>query len=377
MTEVKSVVFLRANPIDPDPRVEKQARTLARAGWQVSVVGWDRTGELPKQERKDLFSIYRTGPQAPFGAGLRNLGGLIRWQFDLLRWLWANRGMYSHIHAADLDTLLPALILKYLARKRVIYDIFDFFADSRKGPRILKKLARLIEIWAIGLADAVILADQSRVEQIRGARPRRLEFILNSPETLKEFTAPLAESSRPQTRLHIVFVGVLQEGRWLFEMLDLVEKHSDWYFDLAGFGNLEEPLRARIKHIPNARFHGRISHTAAMELSARADVLFAIYDPKIPNHKYSSANKLFEAMMLGKPILVARGSGMDRLVEEHNLGFVVDYNSPEEVEQKLLQIASWDGRTKRYFAERVRSIYIENFSWEIMCQRLIRLYDAF
>lgn len=376
MTNAKSVVFLRSNPIDPDPRVEKQARTLARAGWQVSAVGWDRSGKLPKQEQRDLFSIYRTGPRAAFGTGFRNLVGLIRWEWDLLKWLWFNRSRYSHIHAADLDTLLPALILKYLAKKRVVYDIFDFFADSRKGPAIFKKVARNVEIWAIGLADAVILADQSRVGQIHGAKPKYLEFILNSPEFFQEATSSLEKPSHSSPNLRIVFVGFLQEQRWLFEMLDLVEKHLDWHFDLAGFGDLEESLRARIKTIRNAKFHGRVSHTTAMELSAHADVLFAIYDPKVPNHKYSSANKLFEAMMLGKPILVARGTGMDQMVEKYNLGFVVDYDSPEEVEKILLRVASWDIATKGAFAKRVRSVFHNHFSWEIMSKRLLKLYET-
>lgn len=373
---MKKVVFLRSNPIDPEPRIEKQARALARAGYQVLAVGWDRGGELPKEEKRDLFTIYRTGPRAAFGAGFRNLKALVWWQWDLFGWLWKNQDKYTHIHAADLDTVLPALALKYFAKKRVIYDIFDFFADSRKGPNIFRKVVRYIEVWAIGLADAVILVDQSRVAQISGARPKRLEFILNSPEDLQEYSTSPERLTDPKPSLRIAFVGILQEHRWLFEMLDLVEKHPDWQFDLAGFGGIEEPLKARVANIPNARLHGRISHFVAMRISAEADALFAIYDPVIPNHKYSSANKLFEAMMLGKPILVARDTGMDQIVEKYNLGFVVDYNSPQEVEQRLLQIASWDIPTKQAFAERVRSIYAEHFSWKIMSKRLVRLYEA-
>ncbi|MCL6525465.1 MAG: glycosyltransferase family 4 protein [Thermaceae bacterium] len=373
---MKTVVFLRTNPIDPDPRIEKQARTLARAGWVVFAVGWDRSKQLPPEQKMDMFTVYRIGPKSEFGTGFRNLGGLILWQWDLLKWLWRSRNKYTHIHAADLDTLLPALALKLLSGKLVVYDIFDFFSESRKGPRLFKKLARFLELKAICLADATILVDESRVAQIRGSKPKRLEFILNSPEEFDITTNPSRALTESSAQLRIVFVGFLQDQRWLFEMLDLVEKHPSWHFDLAGFGDLEVALEARIKNIPNARFHGRISHSAAMELSARADVLFAIYDPSLPNHKYSSANKLFEAMMLGKPILVARDTGMDQTVAKYDLGFVVDYKSSQEVEDRLKQIAQWDTETRQAFSARVREVYSQRFSWKIMSERLIKLYDS-
>lgn len=373
---MKTVVFLRSNPIDPDPRVEKQARTLARAGWRVLAVGWDRSKQLPPEQNMDMFTVYRIGPKAVFGTGFRNLSRLILWELDLLKWLWRNRNRYTHIHAADLDTLLPALALKFLSGKRVVYDIFDFFSESRKGPELFKRLARFIELRAIGLADATILVDESRVAQIRGSKPKRLEFILNSPEDCEITTNSNRELAKSFAQLRIVFVGFLQDQRWLFEMLDLVEKHPSWHFDLAGFGDLEIALETRVKNIPNAHFHGRISHSAAMELSARADVLFAIYDPSLPNHKYSSANKLFEAMMLGKPILVARGTGMDQIVDKYDLGFVVDYKSSQEVEDRLQQIALWDTETRRTFSARVREVYSQRFSWKIMSERLINLYDT-
>ncbi|WP_343231601.1 glycosyltransferase [Thermus brevis] len=169
-------------------------------------------------------------------------------------------------------------------------------------------------------------------------------------------------------------MGFLDGRRWLKEMLNLVAKHPGWSFDLAGFGPLAEELREQASRLPNVRFHGRVSYTKALEIEAKAHVLFALYDPSLPNHRYSSPNKLFEAMALGKPILVARGTGMDTLVEEEELGYVVDYVSPSDVEKALEEIASWGPEKRKAFAQRTQSLFKERYSWEEMARRLLKLY---
>jgi glycosyltransferase involved in cell wall biosynthesis len=123
------------------------------------------------------------------------------------------------------------------------------------------------------------------------------------------------------------------------------------------------------------RFHSRVPYERALELAANAHVLFATYDPAIPNHRYSSANKLFEAMALGKPIVVARGTGMDRLVHQEKIGFVVAYGKLDELEKAFLEVASWDRQVRQTFARRVRTLYERKFSWSIMKEELRRLYN--
>ena len=101
-------------------------------------------------------------------------GALVRWQAGLTRWLMDHRREYDIIHACDFDTILPALWCRQWG-KVVIYDIFDFYADHlRATPEWVKFLIRRLDLALIHQADAVILADDSRKEQIVGAAPRRL-----------------------------------------------------------------------------------------------------------------------------------------------------------------------------------------------------------
>jgi len=369
--KVANVIFLRSNPVAPEPRVEKEAKTLFLNGYNVIILAWDRTGSLPEKEIKDFALIQRIRIVAPFGEGFRNILNLLRWNFCLLSYLFRHRERYQIIHACDFDTILPALLMRLLFHKKVVYDICDFYADSRFNlPVWLRNLIRKTEIWAIGEADALILPDRARVEQIKGSNPRKLEFIYNSPEKVQCD----GNFARSNSQLLITYVGIFDRVRGLVEMIDIVARHLDWRLNLAGFGRDENMILEHACKLPNVNIFGRIPYRKALELYSEADALFATYDPSIPNHRYSSPNKLFEAMMLGKPIIVCEGTGMDSIVKAYGLGFVIKYGDVNNLEKILIEIASWNHKFREKFSERARSIYENHFSWEIMAERLVNLY---
>jgi glycosyltransferase involved in cell wall biosynthesis len=346
---------------------------LAGAGYQVIALGWDRSGMLPTSEVVDGLTITRLPIKAPFGKGIMNFPQLLRWQIHLLVWLLRHRKEYDILHACDFDTILPAFCLKNLARKKVIYDIFDFYADHlRATPSIIKNMIRAVDIWVIGKVDAVILVDDARREQIKDAKPRRMEVVYNSPQDMLD-SAPVEAKPLQEVPLSLAYVGLLQVERGLLELLQVMGRHPSWRLDLAGFGGDQDLLLAAASKLPNVRWLGRVSYDKALEISRSADMLFATYDPHIPNHRYSSPNKVFEAMMLGKPIVVARNTNMDRIIEQADCGLVVEYGDVKGLEAALLRLCEDKGLRLR-LAENARKAYSDSYSWFQMEKRLLRLY---
>src|SRR5690606_32544474 len=136
------------------------------------------------------------------------LPALLRWQSQLVYWLLLHRRYYSMIHACDFDTLLPALLVKLLLGKRVVYDIFDWYGDTVRGlPGFLRRCLARVDRWLLGWADAVILADDSRLSQLGKARPRRLEIVYNSPDWNPKDVIRGLPSSRG---LRLAYIGLLQ-----------------------------------------------------------------------------------------------------------------------------------------------------------------------
>lgn len=368
------IVLLRSNPVAPDPRVEKEARALNEAGYALQVVAWDRSAALPRDETLPWGRVTRLAIQAEYARGVGNFPALLRWQIGLLAWLRSHRQEYSAIHACDFDTILPALWMQRFAGKKVVYDIFDFYADHlRATPAWLKRLIRRADYAAIQRAEAVILVDDARRQQIAGSHPRRLEVLYNSPADEREHILP---AERPAgSAFHLAYIGLLQTERGLLEMLQVLQRHPEWSLALAGFGGDTERILADVRHMPNVTWHGRVSYDQALALSAAADALFATYDPSILNHRYSSPNKIFEAMMLGKPVVVARDTNMDRMIEAAACGLVVPYGDCSALEGALSQLAG-DAGLRQRLGENARRAYDQTYCWDRMKERLVALYRA-
>lgn len=366
------VIICRSNPIDPDPRVEKEARALAGEGYEVQVVAWDRTASLPEDQEKEGYTVRRLAIQASYAQGLANLVPLLRWLWGLSLWLWRGRKDYQIVHACDFDTILPALLMKGFFGKLVIYDIFDFYADHlRKTPRWMKYLIRRVDYWVVGRADGVIIVDPAREEQVISGSPRRLRVIYNSPE---DFSGEITSEVENIQRFKLVYVGLLQEERGLFELLEVIREHPQWELHLAGFGGDQESIQAEAESLDNVKFYGRIPYRQTLQMTANCDVSIATYDPTIKNHRYSSPNKIFESMMLSKPVIVARATNMDDIIEQWKCGLVVKYGAVDELESALMKLAESPDLRKR-LGRNGREAYQKRYAWNKMKTRLLDLYQ--
>jgi len=365
------VVIFRSNPIAPDPRVEKIAFALSKS-YDVRVVGWDRTGTIAAEKIYPYFTLELFSKVSHFGSGIKNLFHLLSWQAFLIWWVFRFGRSYQVIHACDFDTVLPALFGRLFFGYKVVYDIFDFYADHiRYTPEWLKRLIRWLDHKAVRMANAVVLVTEAQLPQLDNAKPRRLVIIYNTPVDASASVIPQRD---PLIHFRIAYIGILQVERGLLEMLEVVRKQPSWHLDLAGFGGDEPKIIASALEIPNVTWYGRISYEKTLELSRSADVLFSTCNPVVPNYRHASANKMFEAMMLAKPIIVARDTNMDLMVEKYHCGLVVPYGDTNALQESLELLAN-DIDLRLTLGRNGRQVYEASYSWDKMEKRLLDLYS--
>ena len=376
MSGNKRILFLRSNPVDPDPRVEKEADTLLKAGYAVDILCWDRLEDYTVRETNlkldhGQCKVFRVGIKASFGGGFKkNLKPLLKFQRRITAFIKENHEKYAVVHACDFDTAFAAYSATRGTDTKLVYDIFDYYADAFSVPESLRKLVTSLDARIINHADGVIICSEQRRKQISGTHPQRLIVIHNAPpvKTFESRTDAIDEHL-----LRIAYVGILSEGRLIPELLEIVSQNEQCYeLHIAGFGILEPLVTEYAARCRNIIFYGKTEYMQTLSIENEADVMTALYDPAVANHKYAAPNKFYEAMMLGKPLVMCKGTGMADMVKEYGIGVCIEY-SGKALADGLDQIRDYisEYRTR---SQHEKELFKNNYSWEIMSKRLTDLY---
>lgn len=369
------IVFLRSNPVDPDSRVEKEVNSLLKEGYEIEIVAWDRNAKYDIRESQlqlkfGKVRIYRFGILATFGGGIKkNLSPLILFQAKLYKWLYKNKNKYDVIHACDFDTAYTASRVAKKFDKKLVYDIFDYYVDAFRVPKLLKPFIEKIDHKVISLADATIICTEKRKNQIKGSKPKRLSVIHNTPAVLDSNVNRL---NLNKSKIKIVYVGILASGRFIEEIANIVKDNPSYEFHIGGFGELESYFKEMSKKYDNIIFYGKLSYNKTLELENSCDIMTAIYNPLVPNHYYAAPNKFYESLMLGKPVIMAKNTGMDYVVTQYNIGEVIEYNIESlksSIEDLVKRKSEWE-----LISRKMKKLYNQEYSWRDMEKRLINLY---
>lgn len=359
------IILTRSDAIAPFPRLEVVAHCLGKNGLRCLAVGWDREGRHPAIEKRNGMDVVRVHFRGQYGGGIRNLYGLLRWNLHLLALHLKLRPRV--IHAYDFDTIIPALIAKAFINCKVVYDIADWYAASRKVG-CLRLLVEKAERWVCRKADLVILAHEERLQQL-GFSPARWLAIYNIP---KEYPTSSFAVTKPANSDYFVYVGVLHPDRGLEQMVEAASALGVRLI-LAGFGPLETYCRKIANTVPGIEFLGKIPHEHTLMLESNAIAIIALYDPKLPNNRLAAPNKLYEAMMLGRPLVTSKDTLVSQLVEKEKIGIAVSYGNVEEL-TKALEYLRNNPKEREEMGLRARLLYETRYSYNKQCEKLQHVY---
>lgn len=380
---MKRVVLLRSNPVSPDPPVEKTADFLLGEGCHVSILAWDRSAN--KLVEEDIIhlthgqaKIYRAFYKGQFSGGFKkNLKSLICFQKFLYTWLKENRDNYDIIHAYDFDTALVASLIAKRYKKKLVYAILDYYVASHNlSGSTIGNIIKKLEDKTIGKADVTLICTDKRKEQIKDAKPQYLEIIHNTPIDANFLDNANRVCKSSSNRMKIVYVGIFGEGRLLKELSNVIRKRKDCELHIGGFGaGMEVYFEELARANDNIFYYGRLKYQDTLQLERECDVMTAIYDPIVPNHQYAAPNKFYESLMLGKPIIMVKNTGFDDIIREERIGELIHYDE-ESLDFAISELISkkneWDSMSAN-----AKRLYKDFYSWDIMKQRLKKVYSLF
>ena len=282
---------------------------------------------------------------------------------------------------------LPALgRLRRRHGGRTIYDSRDVFMHARAFDRMHRArrwfFQALERRWA-HQADAVITVNEAYATILeRTLRIHRPPVVMNCPErwippTPRPDRIREALSLPPETRV-VLYQGNLMSDRGVEQSMDAILQVPDAVLALLGYGQMQEQLRASVARPPYA---GRVFLLPAVPPSdlltwtASADILVMAIQPSSLNHRYTTPQKLFEAIAAEVPVVAADLPGIAEVVRSTGTGVLVDPTSPGAIATGIRGLLNAEPAEQAAIRARARTAADERYNWESQLATLFGVYD--
>ena len=419
------IAFLAYSTGEFDSRARRMATSAIQAGFDVTVYGRWEPG-LAREESPYGYPIVRV-PVDPFMAvpGLRWYGrrrlraGLARGHRSVpmpsaergrgpigaLRRLWSARRWLSFPASilgwgAALDEVvepsdiwhgmwiagLPAAVRqKRRLGGAALYDSRDVYMQGRElarlSPRARRPLERLEQRWA-HRCDAILTVNDAFADMLRlQLRVKRPVVVYNCPERW-QVPDPRPDLIRerlglpPTTRIAL-YHGGLMSDRGIREAMEAVLSVPDTALVLLGYGPWRDELAQDVAEPP---YLGRVFLIDAVPSSellpwvASADVAVMPIGDTSPNHRHSTANKLFEAIAAGVPVVATDLPGMHDIVRETGCGVLAPDTSPASIAEGVRAVLMAPPDERAAMVERCLRAHRDTYNWESQEDRLLTLY---
>jgi len=373
------IVMTVTNPFKPDPRVYKEAKSLAKHGHEVYIIAWDREGKYPKEEVIEGFRVIRVGPKAGYGP----LMALKLPLFYLNAFRVILKLKPDAIHTHDFDTAVLGFLFKKLKKKVMwVYDVHDLYFTffSIEGKKsVFEELIKKLDLIMARYPDILIAATQSIGGEHEGLReyyikhgifPEKIITIWNVPD-LDVFLDYPNLKLRKSKKFTIGFIGGQRTVSNFISLFEAVKDKQNMYNILfVGEGKSTEKLKKLVqKEYPeiNVEFVGHVDYKLIPNYYKLCDVIFAWYPPR-ENVKRGIAIKVFEAAMVGVPSIVNADSLMEDFVEEYRCGVAVKKLESGNLKQVLDLI-----RNKKIKFNPAK--IAKKWNWKNEEKKMVRIYE--
>lgn len=349
-----------------DPRIIRTSRSLVKMGHDVHFIGWDRRSEPPRNIDLGGGQLHVLRYSRPLSRS--SLWAQIRFSLFTIQQL--SRLRPDVVCAANEENAVRVLPFRKLLYKRLVCDVIDSQRDVFSN-RILpvRLLWSFISELAHISSDTLIATDHTRFQRF-GRHKCKTKVIGNYPEDPGEGLS----KQFPAGKITIYVAGVLTENRGLRQILGAIKDLPDVSITAAGWPTDAFSSETFIRH-PQVHYLGHVSLAKSLELAANSDAVLTFYAPNCRNNILASPTKLYEAMSVGRPVIMNREAQVAKWVEEKSLGFTCAYEDRDGLRNIVQSLASYRSQLPN-FASRVRHLFQTAHSWEKMEAVLEEIYGV-
>ncbi|MCK6481668.1 MAG: glycosyltransferase [Planctomycetes bacterium] len=378
--------------------MERTAGSLAAAGHEVAAFLLPREGE-PAEARRGGYAIRRVPlPDWAGWTGLRRAVVLERW-FERTEPLAAAAAAWrpEAIHAVDLDTLLPGaraarrlgVPLVYEDRELCLEKLGQGTPEWIGGAKrwVLDRFTRRLEARGLALerewiprAAGFLTASPLYADALEERHGRRPAILLNAPRRSDlpadpglRRAAGLGEGERIA-----LYQGSITPSGGAQECIAAAREFPPgWTLVFLGVSWMRERLEAEAR-ARGAEGRVRLLPPVAPDVlpgwTRAADLGLAPLRPVNRGQAFSLANKVFEYLHAGLPIVASDVAGQGPFLRALEAGILIPEVTPATVAAAVREAAAWPEAERRARGERLRAEARARWCWEVEEGKLLEVY---
>ncbi len=386
----KILIIVENQSVPFDSRVWKEACSLLKAGYDVTVLSPKGKGYTKGYEILDGVRVYRhpVTKEGNSAAGyLWEYGCALFWEFLYAWWIYLRHGFHviQGCNPPD-DIFLVALPFKLFGVKYIFdhHDVIPELYFSKYGKQgLLYKVQVWLEKMTYRTSDVVIATNASYrdIAITRGHIPPDDVFIVRNGPALETFKAVPPNPALKHGKDYLVgYVGTMSDQEGLDILLDVALElknagRRDVHFTCVGGGPALASLRKMVedKQLGDmVNFTGRISDEDLLAILSTADVCVNPDRPCEMND-LSTMIKIMEYMALSKPIVQfdlreGRFSAQDAAV------YADPHNQVPDFAAKIVWLLDHPEERKRMGEFGRRRVETE-LAWEYFVPDLVAAYE--
>ena len=370
-----NILMILSNPFIQDPRVYNEAISLIKAGHKVTVLAWDKKMVHPQTELKEDIKIFRS----------YNSLFMMILPYEIFKMhIWWNKAYYDAlemhektpfdvVHCHDFDTLPIGVKLKKKIGVKLVYDAHEIwgFMISNDIPKSWANYYLYKEKKLIPYLDRFIIAEERYADYYRTFTDKKLTSILNCKKIISEKYIPPKKSAT----FTLLFIGRLSPTRFLLELVESVKCLKNVKCIIGGIGKEKfvNILKQKCEETENVDFIGSVPLNEVIPMTHKANGVVCMINPNVINNKIASANKQFEAMVCGRPIICTKGTRSGEITENEKCGIVVDY-SIDALKDGIIKLRDHP-KLCEDLGKNALKVAIEKYNWKKEEEKLIKIYE--
>jgi len=304
--------------------------------------------------------------------------------------LFVKRPDVIYATSTPLTVGIPALAARWFKRIPFVFEVRDQWPEIPIELGIIKnKVLIKILLWlekTIYKNSSVIVAlSPGQAEGIKKVynKSKIIEVIPNSCDL--ELFRPDIDGSHIRAKYNwnrkLVFLhaGAMGKVNGLQFVIDAAEKlrgNPEIMFVLIGQGNQKPVLENRAKNLglTNVQILGSVHKYQLPQIFAAADIGLVIIG-NYPIVEHNSANKFFDSLSAGKPVLLNYSGWQRKILEENGAGFACDLCNLDEFVEKVLYINSHRDQLNE-MGQNARRVAIEKFDRDNLAMQALDVISS-